>query len=584
MNNLKRRSKTLKLIGIISIFLVLAVITVGIILYFNTDIFKSDEEVFQRQFLENVEVINKFIDSSSEVQYGNLLEENNFNENMIVDLKYINNDGREDNFVGNITGISDNKNDLAYKDIKINFGSTNVMKMTYLKEADIYGIRFIEGTKFAVIDTANNITPVLKYLEIDDIISSEKVNVVKLSDILNIAVSNDEIGKLQKQYLSIILQNIIEDNYSSEKDKIISSFYQKSIKTNAYKLTLDANQVEIIYKNMLNQLSKDEIILGKLETIDNKLKEIGIKVETGIKTLFTQTINQQLNSIDIKSGMVITIYESKGSTIKTTIEYSNKLLEIYKNNENELTIKFFNDISDDTKYITASMSKENNILKVSYEDNNNITIEYIRQLNINSNDIKSATSVKYADANIKGIELNIDRNIKLGDIDEIPTSFEKSGKVLLNDYDDKSTSKNLEDLKNRIIKLLREKRDETNSQLLNYLIEYNNEVEEEKKNEEENKRKKFNSKFELYEGEKLEKNIVLNLLDEAGRHMSNYDMTADNQIKIYIEEGRENKELVNEIKEKMEQIEQQKKYNIYLKYDNKAKINQIIIQPFIEQQ
>ena len=228
--------------------------------------------------------------------------------------------------------------------------------------------------------------------------------------------------------------------------------------------------------------------------------------------------------------------------------------------------------------MTISIKKENNILQVNYEDYNNTMIEIIRQLNINNNDIKSVINFKYANNdNIKDLEINIDRILKIGESNEIPTSFEKSGKVLLNDYDEGSTSKNIEALKNRIVKLLREKRDKTNSVLLNYIIQYNNQLEENEKTEEENKRKKFNSKFELYEGENQEQSIVLNLLDEVGKNMSNYQVIGNNKIKIYIEEGKKNTDLVTEIKNKISK-EQIKVYNISMGYDKNAKINEVTIE------
>lgn len=564
------------IIGIISIFLVAVLITVGIILYLKTDIFKSDEELFQRQFLQNIDVINEFTDISKEIEYRKLIEENSFNETTDVGLKYIDNQGNEDNFTGNITGINNNETNVAYKDIEINYGTTNVMKMTYLKENNIYGIRFLEGTKFAVIDISNDITAVLKYFGIENIVNSGKINIVSLSDILNL--TNEEIEQLEKQYLTIVLQNITKQNYSSQKERMITLNNNESVVTDSYALSINAQQVEIIYENILNQLSKDEIILAKLENIDNKIKEMGINLNTGIKTIFTEAISQKINDINIESGLVVTVYELEGTTVRTTFEYENKIVEIDINNTNDITIKYSDIISESIQDMTISIKKENNILQVNYEDYNNTMIEIIRQLNINNNDIKSVINFKYANNdNIKDLEINIDRILKIGESNEIPTSFEKSGKVLLNDYDEGSTSKNIEALKNRIVKLLREKRDKTNSVLLNYIIQYNNQLEENEKTEEENKRKKFNSKFELYEGENQEQSIVLNLLDEVGKNMSNYQVIGNNKIKIYIEEGKKNTDLVTEIKNKISK-EQIKVYNISMGYDKNAKINEVTIE------
>ena len=573
MYSSNRNNKNFMIIGIIIVFFIVALIAVGIILYLKTDIFKTDEELFQRQFLQNVEVINNLGNISIENEYRKLLEENSFNEDTELSLKYLDGEEKEDNFIGNITGIKNNQSNISFKDIKFDFGTTNVMNMTYLKENNIYGIRFIEGTKFATIDTDNDITAVLKYFGIEDIIDSGKINAVNLSDLL--VLSNEEIEQLEKQYLTTILQNIIKENYSSEKEKVVTLNNNESIVTDSYMLSLSEQQVETIYENILSQITEDEIILSKLESIDNKIKEIGIKLEKSVKTYFTEIINQKINNIDIKSGLIVTIYEVDGTTVRTTIEYDNKIFGIDINNSNEIYITYSN--GENVQDTAILIKKENNILQINYEDYNNTVIGITRNLNINSNDIESITNFKYSNSNIKNLEISIDRNIKIGIADEIPTSFEKSGKVLLNDYDEKSTAKNLEALKNRIIKLIREKRDKTSSVLLNYIIQYNNQLEENEKTEEENKRKKFNNKFELYEGEKQERNIVSNLLDEAGKNMSNYQMIGNNKIKIYIEEGKDNTDLVAEIKNKIF-TEEEKRYNIKMYYDKNAKINEIIIE------
>lgn len=575
MYSSSKSDKKFMIIGIIVVFFIVALITVGIILYLNTDIFKSNEELFQRQFLQNIEKLNNIIDVSTENEYKKILNENSFNENTTLNLKYLDSQEKEDNFTSTITGVNNKQTNISYKDINIDYGTTNVAKLTFLKENNIYGIRFLEGTKFATVDTENDITAVLKYFGIENLISSGKINVVNLSDLLTL--TNEEIEQLEQQYLTIILQNITKENYSAQKGKIITLDNNESITTNSYILNLSEAQVEKIYKNILTTLSNDEIILSKLENIDNKINEIGISLEKDIKTYFTEMINQKINDIDVKSGLVVTVYENEGNTIVTTIEYGNIVIQIDVNNENEIDIIYSDTTPDASKDVNISLKKENNTLQINYKDNS-WTVELTRNVNINDNDVKSTTNVKYMGNTIKDLEISIDKNLKVGETSEIPTSFEKSGKVLLNDYDEKSTTKNLEALKNRIIKLIKQKRDDTNSVLLNYIIEYNNKLEEDEKTEEENKRKKFNSKFELYEGDKQEQNIVSNLLDEAGKNMSNYQMIGNNKVKIYIEEGKKNTNLITEIKNKLFTEQDELVYNIKMFYDKDAKISEITIE------
>ena len=184
--------------------------------------------------------------------------------------------------------------------------------------------------------------------------------------------------------------------------------------------------------------------------------------------------------------------------------------------------------------------------------------------------------------------MNVSREIEIGQAKNIPTSFEEKGKILLNDY--QNIDRVFKELRSKLAKYLLNKKEKTDSILLEYVIEYNNKIEEEEKNEKENARKKFNSKFELYEGENLDKDIISNLIDEAGKNMSYYKKINDNRIHIYIQEGKENTEVASEIKDILFNTQNQqgsgdgKKYKVRIHYDKNAKIDQILIEKIEEKQ
>ncbi|MCI9063439.1 MAG: hypothetical protein HFJ17_02395 [Clostridia bacterium] len=568
-------NKTKIIIGIISAIFIIAII-VGVVLYFTTDIFTSKEKKFQRYIVQNIETLNNFTDISGETQYRKTLEDNSFNENSKVTLKYINKEGNEENFTGNIMGTDNKDTDIAYKDIKVVSGDKDVIEIEYLKESNIYGLHFVNiADKFATIDISNNISTILKYFGLDSKLNTDKINKVKLSEIFDL--TKEEIQQLESKYLSIFMEKITKDCYSSQNDKMITLSNGQSITANSYILTLDAQQVQNTYESILSQLSNDEIILTKLGNIDNKIKETGIKLNKDIKTQFIEKIDELEKNIKIVSELKITLYELDGTPVRTTIEYGDKTIDIDQNSSNSITIKYSNLVSEEVQNTNITIKKENNALEVNYQDSNNRKVDITRNIEIAGNKAKSDMSLKYSSNDVKGLEIGLNRDIITGTANQIPTSFEAVGKILLNDYEDQSIDYAFTTLRNRIMKALRNKRNETNSSLINYLIEYNNQLEEADKKEEEMKRKRFNSKFEDYEGKNLEQDIVLNMLDEAGKNMSNYQTIGRNQVKIYIKEGRTNKDLAEEIKENLAKIEG-KKYNIKIEYDENAWINQITIE------
>ena len=193
-------NKKLKIIiGIIIAVVIIALIT-GIVLYFTTDIFKSKKDMFNTYLLQDFNTINNIVDLSKETEYRKTLENNNFDENSTVELKYKDIDGNEDVFNATIEGINNNSENKAYKDIKITSKDTNVMEMKYLKENEIYGLHFMDiAEKFATIDTSSNVNPIFEYFGLGDIISSDSIKPINLSELFDL--SEDEKSQILNEYL-----------------------------------------------------------------------------------------------------------------------------------------------------------------------------------------------------------------------------------------------------------------------------------------------------------------------------------------------------------------------------------------------
>lgn len=576
MYSSNKKNKLIIIIVAISVFVILALSIVAV-LFLKTDTFKSNQEKFLSYFVQNINAMNKIIDTSSEEQYKKELEENSFDENTTIQFKYSNNEGRQETLTTNIKGIKDKEKNSSYKEIKVNSGNENIMNLEYLKEDQIYGIHFSDiVNEFATIDTANDMSNVAKYFGMENYITDGKINKIDLASLLTL--TNGEKQKLEEKYLSVFANELQEENYSLEKGKNIK-INNNDITANAYILNIEKTRLENICKKILQTLSEDEIILGKIESIDNSLK-------TDLKTKIVDFINKKADNINIESDLKITIYEQNKTTLMTTLEYNNQVININLNNESNVTINY----SDSEKNTSISIIKNNSNIELNYEDDKQEKVSFSRNLENDNNQVKSIYYIKYTGNNkIKQLELNITRNLELGQASQIPTSFEQKGKILLNDY--QNIDKVFNQLREKMVKYLRNKKDKTDSIVLEYIINYNNTLEEEEKNQEEKARKKFNSKFELYEGENLEKDIIANLIDEAGKNMSYYKKINDNKIHMYIQEGKENKEAVDEIKnilfneqEGQQSSSENKKYNVKIHYDKNAKIDQILIEKIEEKQ
>ena len=134
--------------------------------------------------------------------------------------------------------------------------------------------------------------------------------------------------------------------------------------------------------------------------------------------------------------------------------------------------------------------------------------------------------------------------------------------------------KAINSLLNKLNSQLTEKNQNANSEILNniinsiqkYIVEYSK-IKEQEKNQ-------FNNHLLLYRGENIEKNVIYNMLDYVGNNMSDYQLYGDN-IKIIIKEGTKNTQKAEELKQKVDSVNEN--YNISFQYDSEGKISVILM-------
>ena len=567
----KRNNK--KKFIIIAIILILLLV-IGIVLYLKMGLFKTDQALFNEYFMQNLNNINTIIDISKEKDYIKTLEEKSYSENTNIDFSYINNDEQQETFTGVLTGARNTEENKSYKDLKVKLENTDIIEVKYLQDNSLYGLNFADvANMYATIDISKNMTGILKYFGIEQILSVDKIGLINLSELINI--SEEEKQEIASKYLSIVLANVQKKDYSSQKEKVITLSNGESITTNCYILTVNVEDMKKIYKEAINQLSTDEIIMSKIENIDSKIKEMGITLNKDLKTLFEEFLNEKMSNINIQEELVVNLYELNGKSVRTVIQYGEKAIELNSNDENSVEIKFYDLIEQqENNVVKIIINKSKDTTKIEYHDFENRNIELTRELINNTNNIKSTTNIQYGDNNIKNVDIKIDKNINLQESILQEALQDNATKRILNDYNDETLKYAMDSLGNMILKNLSEKRDKTNSLLLKYIIEYNDNQANKEKEEQEKMKKRFNNQFVPYSGNKLDVSMVYNLLDEVERNILNYQMVGEDEIRIYIKEGNENEELIKEIKD---MLNQEYLYNIRVSYDENEFVNQVII-------
>lgn len=397
---------------IISILLILFII-VGIIGYLilETNILKSNEVIFAEYFVQNFKFI-EMLENTKTSEISNL-KSNKYISKTKGNIEYTENietsDENKNSPINNV-GIElksniDKTNNDNYNEVIIGNDTEELLKLEYLKQNNMFGIRPNGIKQYVLIDNDEE-QKILKELKIENIeyLSSE----IDLGTIFNFTIEEKE--KLKKEYLEIIQSNVSKEKYYKEQNSIIK-IDNKDIKANAYYIKLTVEEYNNLYIKILEQITKDEIILSRIDLIENEIKFINLKYgeDKTLREKFINELNEKIEEIknnNIGSEEVrIAVYESDGKTIRTAIEKQKNILNIdlYSNS----SIKISN--------IELSEKKYEQIVKIERNDNetqSNVVIEYEK---------------KQDDITINNVQLNYDltlnnnelsRNIKLEILNE----------------------------------------------------------------------------------------------------------------------------------------------------------------------
>lgn len=441
---------------IISIVTLIIILIVGILafLYIKTDAFKTNETLLTKYFIQNFNIADTLLtDNSSQIQ--EVLDNNKYTSELTGKLEYTENIGTSDENQKNpvndaqlkISSQTDKKNNYYYKDIKIVKEDENLIRAEYLNENKVYGIRLDGIKQFVSVDmdkiNDNNAQENSELKNIDSLLTNVDIKGA-------ITFTDEEKQTLQNTYLNIIKSNVSKDKYSKQANSIIT-VNNKSVTTNAYTITLTKEQYNNLIVKVLEQVSNDEIILSKIDNVENIIKEkySSYDSEKSLREEFVEEINKEVEDIQNNNigndEVKITVYESKGKTTRTTIQ----------TNTGKLNIDLYNNVIkfDNIEYSQTENEQIIQIEKNSSENEEDISIEYEKiEDNEITADVELKLNQKMENENIKNqIELSlkndkyktvltIDDNIEIVDKFENQINIEDNNVELSSLDEDKTTT------------------------------------------------------------------------------------------------------------------------------------------------
>lgn len=523
--------------------LIIVFLTVYLILSITTDLFKPTSEVFQKYLTKSVDKIDDFLDFSKEQELINILQNSNYKESSKINLKYLNSKNENEIFSVLVNGIVNNSINNSFKTIGINYGEEECMNLEYLRENQTKGLLFKDIVKQFISSNAENFEEIFKYFDVyvDDSFSSDSIEkrfkpiVDKKEEIQNIIIKEiKEIGSKKynkKRKVHITL------NKGDEKD------------ATEYSLKMTEDDVKKIY-------------LEFLKTVDNQ-----------------EEINRISNPTIKLPEINIYLYVEKGNILCAKIDTESIQIDLYFYDD-EVNIKFKNLLDNDNYSTSINVKKEEQNKKIDFEDSyrNNINLTYSTNKDSNKQNTNIQISIK--NDNIKSFEVNAEQEIEISEnlIEGIEKKFENISSFNLSTMNEGTRNIALNDLIKKIDTLINSKNSKFNSEILDMIIELDKRIQIHLQEIKEKQKREFNNQFLPYEGQKVEKEAIFNLLELIGRNVEKYVTTGEDKYRVFILEGSKNTKLAEELKEKIEKAD--KDFSVKFEYNSEGKINAIRIQGY----
>ena len=566
----RKKRRTVLILSIL-VALVLIILVTLLILYNVTDMFKSNDVLFSKytsQLVDNLYTIydKAYISEMEEIQKNNKLS---FNTTAKVEYTE---DGNADNPINNIQmniqGEEENASSYDYKDISLTQDEENLAEFEYVQDGDISGIR-LNGIRQYLSTNINNDN---RITAINNIFNT---NIEEF-----ITLTSEEFMTLKDKYMQIIMDNITNANYSNQKG-IVLEINGIQYNTNSYSLTITKEQFNNIYIKILEEIQKDDIILSKIEAIDNKINQYYYLIQSeetsNLKQDFVDKISESIKEIQSSNignnQRTISVFETDGVAISLSIDTEESFmgLDVVNTEGNN----FINLLGNEKTEEETANSFDLKVQKVSQINNEELTINYDKmesgkeitnQFIINrkmennqiSNNINISRSVNQNEINI-----SIDKIIDIiNNFEEKENLVENENNIIFENLDDEqkeNVKNNLEEnMNNQIDTVLQVvPLEDIDSMLVN--LELAKEKVEDISNEgtvTEVERTRFNFDFELFEGENVTKDRVKELaqfvqgnlkdirITQYEEQSGNSDERIPLEYRLIIERNTDNSELV----------------------------------------
>lgn len=575
--------KKRRLILIISILLVILMIfTAFVLVYINTDMFKSNKTLFMKYLGQNTENLNQiYTQITQKNDYENSLEQNKYTVNTQINVNNTENLGtteeNTDNVINQLKIVSDGQVDIAnqynYQKMNLYKNGESLLGLEYIQNSNTYGLRFSDlFQQFLLVDN-NNLQDLYSKLGYSDEEISNIPNQIDIGQfsIDGLLLTNEEEESLANKYIQIIENGLLNQNFSKQENQTIE-IDGKNVQTNSYSVTLTKEQLNNLYLALLEQLKNEEVILGKLDTLqikDDNSQSLRDSFIDGIDELISQ-INQ--NNIG-QDETTITVYENMKNTVRTSIqtnEYEINLDFLSTNGENFIQYSEDNNSNDTTKKFALSKNNgdmEINIITTEGEIENNYTIKQTKE--VSGNSMTKTISARYEDSDNR-VEAYVTQNYQTVTQFNDGITLDNQNSIKLNDLEQEELQSLMTTVTDNVNNKIAEIQAEIDMQEIQQVL-VNAQLLEEGQNIESNgvtesEKTRYNSQFEMLRGQNLDAERVLNAINASQNYINNLEVVSNTELRIVLDRTTNNPDVVTTLQTFMEEHGRET-YNIDVDYD-----------------
>ena len=600
------RKKKRTVIILIIVILILIFGVSGVLLYLNTDMFKSNAILFGKYIGQNTQNMKEMYNICEPDEYANKLKENKYINETEIKVNYTENMGTSSentkNAINNlkltIDGQTDRKNGYNYQNVNLLNNEDNIVQIEYTQRDNTYGIRFSDlFNQYILVDNSNlkELFEKMDYSEQEVNEVSDEIQVDEQID--SIKFSEEELETLSQKYLGIIGSGFSKNNFSKKSNQVIK-INNKDINANVYILKMTKEQLNDTYIKILEELKQDEIILSKLDKVQEVEKlytTLNSVEENSLREKFVEEIEdkiEEINSNNIGQDETrVEVYENNKATIRTSIitnEYRINYDWLQEENNKYAQISMEDTTTDEENKQSITIKKENENIKIEFEEKseeNAKTISFEENKKVNGEKQEKSVKIKYEDSNNK-VELNAEQKNSIVEKFEKELTLNDENSVKLNQLEEQE----LKEIMNKITTATEEKINQLKETIkIDDLTKVLNAigVVKEKDNIEgqgisETEKNRFNSQFELLKAENLEKKDVINMIDIIKNNLIGIEVTSNTTLKLKISRNEYNEEISQTLTKYIENMKNEK-YDISIEYDEQTGLVKYVVLNIVDQ-